>query len=296
MPHRRLVIFAGAHKTASSHLQHSLLGSRTALGALGVAVIGPKTMRQDLTPFSQLLRDGMTPQVVRAGADGFLQHHGGAAGTIALMDENILGGTDRKMLLRKTRLYPWAPRRMARLLELFDGHDIQVALATRNPATFLPSCWSESLLHGRCDDFADYMRGFDPVRPVWTELIDRLQEACPSLKITLWRYEDYAQLGSSLFNRLLAQGAENAVQLDPKIRRAGLSHHAATWFQAQETRGKDTVQEARQRYPKTGPETAYMPWSQEELAQITTSYTQDLAQAQRRHGIVLLTPKQARDA
>ncbi|MEM6896682.1 MAG: hypothetical protein AAF576_04845, partial [Pseudomonadota bacterium] len=83
----------------------------------------------------------MTPEVVRAGADGFLQHHGGDADTVALMDENILGGTDRKMLLRKTRLYPWAPGRMARLLDLFDGHDVQLALATRNPATFFPSCW-----------------------------------------------------------------------------------------------------------------------------------------------------------
>ncbi|MEO0748982.1 MAG: hypothetical protein AAFZ10_11485 [Pseudomonadota bacterium] len=293
---RRLVIFAGAHKTASSHLQHSLLGSQTALADLGIAAIGPKTMRQDLTPLSQLLRDGMTPEVVRAGADGFLQHHGGDADTVALMDENILGGTDRKMLLRKTRLYPWAPGRMARLLDLFDGHDIQLALATRNPATFFPSCWGESLHHGRYDDFADYIRGFDPARPIWTELTDRLKETCPTLKIMLWRYEDYAQLGPALFGHLLKPEAENAVQLDPKIRRAGLSQRAAEWFQTQETRGKDIVQEARQRYPKTGPETAYVPWSGEELAQITASYDHDLTQARQRDGVILLAARNARDA
>ena len=296
MPKRRLVICAGAHKTASSHLQHSLLGSQAALNALGIAVIGPKAMRQDLTPFSQFLRDGMTPQVVRAGANGFLHHHGGEADTVVLMDENILGGTDRKMLLRKTRLYPWAPRRLARLLDLFEGHDVQLTLATRNPATFLPSCWSESLHHGRYDDFSEYVRGFDPARPIWTALVDRLQEACPDLKIMLWRYEDYAELGTSLFSHLLKPGAENAVQLDPKIRRAGLSQHAAEWFQAQATRGKNTVQEARQRYPKTGPETAYMPWPDEELAKIRASYDADLAQARARDGVTLLEPRDTADA
>lgn len=296
MSQRRLVIFAGAHKTASSHLQHSLLGSEAALQELGIAVIGPKTMRQDLTPFSQLLRDGMTPEVVRSGADGFLQHYGGDADTVVLMDENILGGTDRRMLMRKTKLYPWAPRRVARLLELFEGHDIQLALSTRNPATFLPSCWSESLLHGRYDDFAEYMRGFDPTRHNWTALIKRITQTCPGLNITLWRYEDYTELGSSLFGQILKPGAETVVQLDPKIRRAGLSQHAAEWFQTQAARGKDTVQEARQRFPKTGPESAYLPWSAGELAKITASYEQDLVGADGHDGVILLKPTSARDA
>ena len=287
---RRLVILAGAHKTASSHIQHSLLGSQEALGGLGIAVIGPKIMRQDLTPFSQLLRDGMTPAVVRAGADGVLAHHGGSADTVVLMDENILGGTDRKMLMRKSRLYPWAPRRVARLLELFDGHEITLAIATRNPATFLPSCWSESLHHGRYDDFDSFVQGFDPTNKVWTGLIDRVQDTCPDLNLALWRYEDYAELGQSLFARLLKPQAAEVVTLDPQVRRAGLSQRAADWFQAQSTRDKDTVQEARKRFPKTGPDSAFCPWTTDELATLTRCYKRDLARLADRKRVTLLHP------
>ncbi|MEO0773373.1 MAG: hypothetical protein AAFZ04_09355 [Pseudomonadota bacterium] len=286
----RLVILAGAHKTASSHIQHSLLGSAPALNDLGIAVIGPKTMRRDLTPFSQLLRDGMTEEVVRAGADGFLKHHGGEADTIALMDENILGGTDRKMLMRRKKLYPWAHTRVARLLHLFEGHDVELALATRNPATFLPSCWSESLHHGRYDDFDSFMTGFDATDKIWTRLVDRILTTCPSLNVTLWRYEDFGALGTSLYARLLKPGADSAVTPDPDIRRAGLSQQAADWFQAQDSRDKATVQEARARFPKTGPENAFSPWSEAERAALNKSYKRDINRLADRDGVTLLIP------
>ncbi|MEM6589934.1 MAG: hypothetical protein AAF641_15920 [Pseudomonadota bacterium] len=286
----RLVILAGAHKTASSHIQHSLLGSAPALSDLGIAVIGPKTMRKDLTPFSQLLRDGMTAEVVRAGADGFLKHFGRNSDTIALMDENILGGTDRKMLMRRKKLYPWAHTRVARLLQLFEGHDIELAIATRNPATFLPSCWSESLHHGRYDNFESFTAGFDPTDKNWTRLVDRILTTCPSLKLTLWRYEDFGALGTRLYAHLLKQGADQAINPDPQIRRAGLSQRAADWFQAQDTRDKATVQEARARFPKTGPETAFNPWSDDERATLERSYKRDIARLADRDGVTLLQP------
>ncbi|MEL7253613.1 MAG: hypothetical protein AAGL23_05520 [Pseudomonadota bacterium] len=286
----RLVILAGAHKTASSHIQHSLLGSAASLARLGVAVVGPKTMRRDLTPFSQLLRDGMTEEVVRAGADGFLKHHGGEADTIALMDENILGGTDRKMLMRRKKLYPWAHTRVARLLHLFEGHDTHLAIATRNPATFLPSCWSESLHHGRYDDFDSFMTGFDATDKIWTRLVDRILTTCPTLKLTLWRYEDFPALGTSLYAQLLKPGAGNAVRPDPQIRRAGLSQQAADWFQAQDTRDTATVQEARSRFPKTGPENAFNPWSDDERATLDRTYKRDIARLADRPGVTLLQP------
>ncbi|MEO0751291.1 MAG: hypothetical protein AAFY25_05770 [Pseudomonadota bacterium] len=290
MTRRRLVILAGAHKTASSHVQHSLLGSEAALRHLGIAVIGPKTLRQDLTPFSQLLRDGMTPQVVRAGADGFLSHYGGQASTVVLMDENILGGTDRKMLMRKSRLYPWAPRRVARLLELFEGHEIELAISVRNPATFLPSCWSESLHHGRYDDFNTFIQGFDPTGKVWSGLIDRITQTAPNIRLTLWRYEDLSALGPSLYAQLLQPEAADTVHPDPEVRRAGLSQHAADWFQAQTTRDKTTVQEARKLFPKIGPETAFVPWTDDELTALTRSYDRDIRRLTERSGITVLRP------
>lgn len=287
---RHLVILAGAHKTASSHVQHTLLGSAQALNRLGIAVLGPKTMRMDLTPFSQLLRDGMTPEVVRAGAGGFLAHHAGDADTVVLMDENILGGTDRKMLMRKSRLYPWGPRRVSRLVQLFEHAQITLAIAIRNPSTFLPSCWSESLHHGRYDDFDRFVQGFDPSGPVWSGLVDRIRDVNPNVPMTLWRYEDYPAFGSSLFTHFLKPGVADVVQMDPEIRRAGLSQQAAEWFQAQTIRDKATVRAARQRFPKAGPETAYCPWSDQQSDAFRKSYDRDCEDLKNRPGVTLLRP------
>lgn len=287
---RRLVILAGAHKTASSHLQHSLLAAEAELKAHGIALVGPKTMRQDLTPFSQLLRDGMTPEVVTAGANGFLDHYGGDADTIVLMDENILGGTDRKMLLRKTRLYPWAPRRIARLLQLFGDHRVDIAFAVRNPATFLPSCWSESLLHGRYSDFRGFLQCFDATGAFWGGLVDRVRAAAPNTELKLWRYEDYGTLGQALFASLLKPQAAEIVKPDEHVRRPGLSAAAAEWFQAQDNLDKDKVQEARKRFPKTGPETAFVPWSASELRALNESYDQDITAIAAIEGVHLLRP------
>jgi hypothetical protein len=287
---RRIVILAGAHKTASSHLQHSLIGAQDSLRDHGVAVIGPKAMRQDLTPFSQLLRDGMTPEIVTAGANGFLEHYAGQADTVVLMDENILGGTDRKMLMRKSRLYPWAPRRVSRLLQLFEGHRVEFAMAVRNPATFLPSCWSESLHHGRYATFREFLQDFDPSKGIWSGLIDRIQAVAPEARLTLWRYEDYEALNTALYASLLKPDVANLITPDPTIRRPGLSALAAEWFQAQPNRDKETVQEARKRFPKTGPDTAYIPWNEEERVTITRAYDRDIAKLTKRDDVSVLLP------
>ncbi len=290
-PNRRLVILAGAHKTASSHLQHSLLASQDALSDVGVALIGPKNMRQDLTPFSQLLHDGMTPGIVQAGVAGFLDHYSGTADTVALMDENILGGTDRKMLMRKGRLYPWAPRRIARLLHLLDGQDVTLTIAVRNPATFLPSCWSESLHHRRHLDFKSFTQGFDAATDIWSALVDRILTAAPGTRLTLWRYEDYDALWPSLFDTLLKPAATPLITPDPQRRRTGLSAKAAAWFQAQPVQDKTTVHEARERFPKTGPQDAYIPWTDDELAALNAAYEKDITQLMARDDVTVLRPQ-----
>lgn len=289
-PPRRITLLAGAHKTASSHLQHSLLDAQDVLRDMGIAVIGPKTIRRDLTPFSQLLRDGVSPEVVRAGANGFLDHHCGAAGQVLLMDENLLGGTDRKMLLRTTRLYPWAPRRVERLLDLLHGHHIDLALAIRNPATFLPSCWSESLRLGGSDDFSAFIQGVDLTKLAWSGFIDRLRDTLPELRLTLWRYEDYCALGPALYAHLLTPEAAQVITHDPKRRRPGLSQKAADWIAAQANVDKGTVQKARKRFPKTTPQDAFVPWTKAEHDAISKNYDQDVARLHARKDITLLQP------
>lgn len=288
---RRLVFLVGAHKTASSHLQQSLLDAGAALAAHDVALVPPKAVRADLTPVSALVRDGISPEIGQAAGAAFLSLHGGTAATVILMDENILGSTDRKMLMRKTRLYPWAHHRLGRIISLFTGHDIEIGLAIRSPATFLPSCWSESLHHGPYEPFRRYIKNIDPLALSWSALADRLHEAAPQTRMIAWRYEDYPALFPQLTTRLLGPAASTQVTPVDRVMRPGLSAEAADWLARETTPDKDAVLAARKRFPKKDGAPGLDPWKPADHAAMTRAYTADIADLAAKPHVDLITPE-----
>lgn len=287
---RRLVFLVGAHKTASSHLQQSLLDAEAALAPHDIALVPPRTVRADLTPVSALVRDGISPEIGHGAGAAFLPLHAGDAGTVILMDENILGSTDRKMLMRKTRLYPWAHHRLGRIIALFPGHDIEIGLAVRSPATFLPSCWSESLHHGPYEPFRQFIKGVDPLALSWSALADRLHEASPHARMIVWRYEDYPALFPQLTTRLLGPAASAQVTPVDRVMRPGLSAEAADWLARETSPDKDAVLTARKRFPKRDAASGLDPWKPAEHAAMTNAYTADLADLASRPHVELITP------
>ena len=293
---RRLVFLVGAHKTASSHLQQSLLDAAPALTARGVAILPPKLIRADLTPVSALVRDGISPEIGQGAGAAFLSLHGGTAPTVVLMDENILGSTDRKMLMRKTRLYPWAHHRLGRIITLFPGHEIEIGLAIRSPATFLPSCWSESLHHGPFEPFRRFTKGVDPLALRWSALAQRLHQAAPHARIIAWRYEDYPQVFPQVTTRLLGPDAGAQVTPVDRIMRPGLSAEAAHWLGQQEAPDKDTVLAARKRFPKTETTPGLDPWTAADHAAMAASYADDTAALATCPHVELVTPPVVSDA
>lgn len=287
-PRRRITLIAGAHKTASSHLQQSLMEAEARLGAHGIALVPPKTMRRDLAPLWQLLRDGTSPEILRAAAEGFLALHGGTAGHLVLMDENALGSTDARMLFRKRRLYPWAHHRLGWLMALFEGHELEIALAVRHPASFLPSCWSESLHHGPYRSFRDYIESARPARLRWSDLVARIHQQIPEAGLRLWTYEDYTALGPALFSHLLGPEAGREVRPVERVMRPGISAQAVDWLESLPAPAKRDVLEARKRFPKSGPGTAFDPWSAAERAALDAAYREDIADLGRELHIRLL--------
>ncbi|MEQ8292056.1 MAG: hypothetical protein RIA08_07615 [Roseovarius sp.] len=287
---RRLVFLVGAHKTASSHLQQSLLDAAPALSARGVAILPPKLIRADLTPVSALVRDGISPEIGQGAGAAFLSLHGGPAPTIVLMDENILGSTDRKMLMRKTRLYPWAHHRLGRILALFPGHEIEIGLAIRSPASFLPSCWSESLHHGPFEPFRRFTKAVDPLALRWSALADRLHDAAPHARIIAWRYEDYPQVFPQVTTRLLGPNAAATVTPVDRIMRPGLSAEAAQWLGQQQAPDKDTVLAARKRFPKQKNTPGLDPWTAADHAAMASAYADDTATLAACPHVDLVTP------
>ncbi len=282
---RRLIFLAGAHKTASSHLQARLMRSTPMLRAHGMAAVPPRIMRADLTPVAQMMRGGVSARIGHAAGRAFLDLHAPGAERVLLMDENVLGSTDRKMLLRRRKLYPWAHLRLASLAALFPGHEIEIALAVRNPASFLPSCWSESLHHGEIRPFSDYVEGIELTSLRWTALAERLRDAVPQARLTMWRYEDYGALAPRILARLVGARAAEAVAQVDRVMRPRLSAQAVEWLLGQPAPGRETLREARRRFPRTAPQEAFDPWDEATRNALDEIYRRDLRDLARLPGV-----------
>lgn len=289
-PRRRLVLLIGAHKTASSHLQQSIMAAEEALRDRGVVPIPPLTVRRDLTPISAMLRDEVPPPIARGAAQAFLAHHAGDAERVVVMDENILGSTDPKTLLRAKRLYPWGQLRLSRVVDLFPDCEIEIGLGIRNLATFLPSCWGENLFHKPYCDFRTFLGGIDPTLLSWARLLRRLREVAPDARLFVWRYEDYTALMPLLCAQILGPRAAEQIKPLDKIMRPGFSAQAVTHLDSLGTPTRDDIHAARKKFSKAKGAVPFSPWSNAERAALDAHYEADLTALQSIENLRLLRP------
>ena len=69
---------------------------------------------------------------------------------------------------------------------MFQGDQIEIFLAIRNPATFLPALFDAAPV----DDLDELLRDSDPFDLSWSELIWRIRDEHPDVALTVWCNED----------------------------------------------------------------------------------------------------------
>ncbi len=281
----------GAHKTASTHLQQTLLAARETLAARGVALIGPRAARVHLKPRWQ----AETPDPAAAAA--VLHHLCPGAGHVVILEENILGTTARGFLYGpRGALYPWGVRRLAAVLALFPGTSPRVGLAIREQGSHLASCWAEQILHGPWQPFRLYAAGLGPGRPQWSSLARRL--AGPAGELTVWRYEDHRRLLPRVIDWATGLPGLGAT-LPPAegLLRAGPSEAAVRFLERRmaEDPARDhrlTYRRVRMRWPRPD-HPPFQPWTPAEAAGYAADYAEDLRRLAADPAITLLTPDEA---
>lgn len=173
----------GCHCTDDERLLRGLLKNRQVLADAGIAVPGPARYRN-------LLRD----TVIR------LKGEVASEDTQAMLLEQLLDSdtTERLILawdgflslppwvLKDGQLYPAAAERIRGLQNLFPDHDCEFHLAIRNPAGFLPALHAQ--LAGK--RIGAFLEGTDIHALYWSEMIDRIRAADPSVPLTVWCDED----------------------------------------------------------------------------------------------------------
>lgn len=285
----RLTILPGAPKTASTHLQMSFRAAAATLAECGIAVMLPGTTRRVLQPLAKKLRDTGPSEGLSQQVSALIAAHAAGAKHLFVLDENILGGTKLKMFHREGRLFPWAGRRLKRIQDLFPGAETTIGLAVRDPATFMPSVWSEEMSRTvNPIPFEDFTRSIDIPALRWQELIKRIQGTCKPHRFLVWRYEDYSRDPAQIFKMLLADKAAS-VTIPNQRPRAGMSQLAVEWLFSRSAPSLALLKMARQKYPVGTEHLPFSPWPQQVRDNLHQIYNDDLHQVARLQGVEILS-------
>lgn len=179
----QIIFHTGAHFTDDDRLLKCLLRNKESFAQRGIAVPGPGKYRQLLRSTLQAMRSAAPdPGAREVLLDAILDDE--AADRILMTNPHFFGVANAAV--RNGRLYPAAPERLSNLQRLFAPDDIEMFMAIRNPATFLPMVKTKSPERS----MEDIMGGKDPRGLKWSDLIFSIREAAPDVPITLWCDED----------------------------------------------------------------------------------------------------------
>ncbi|MFZ3583056.1 hypothetical protein ACOI1H_12895 [Loktanella sp. DJP18] len=199
-----IALHIGANCTDEDRLLKSILKNGDVLAQHGVAVPGPGKYRRLIRETIQNL-NGAAP----------------AANTRQILLDAILDAeTPQRLVMSNTNficipnrifdneiLYSQMEFKLCGMLQLFPDDEIDIYLAVRDPATFLPDTYRRS----KADSFAAFMQGRDPHDVMWSDLVRRIRASAPQATLTVWCNEDTPMIWADLVRDIA--GLEHDVKI-----------------------------------------------------------------------------------
>ncbi len=190
-----IILHLGAHRTATTSLQHHALACGPALAALGVVVWGPQVTRDGLLSGGLPAPGGHPVSAEAARARGRIalrvaQAGAGGASRLVVSDENMIGAP--RSCLRWHRLYPGAGERVARLGHAFGGRISRAVLSIRAQDAWWESVLAYAVARGhRLPSRGDLDRLVTAGRQ-WRDVIADIACALPDTEIVILPHEQFA--------------------------------------------------------------------------------------------------------
>lgn len=190
-----VILHIGAHRTATTALQHHLSVHREELSQAGIGYWGPKITRSGL--FRGAIGGSMPvlPWQERRFAGRCAMRAEGArqAGISKLIisDENLLGSL--RGALEDTRLYGDAGRRVTAYAKGFAGHRLTIALCVRDYADWWTSALAFRLVRGGPLPRTALREHLVTQPRRWRTIVEELARLLPDANIILWTYDGLAQ-------------------------------------------------------------------------------------------------------
>ena len=191
----QIVLHAGAHYTEEDRLFKTLLRNKADFAERGVAIPGPGRYRPLLRETMAALDDAApSPDAREVILDAILDE--AEADRVILSHVHIFGAP--RACFRDGRLYDLAPSRMAQFAHLFAKDQIEIFMAIRNPAVFLPSVLTASPQN----DMVELLRGASPYQIRWSDTLAAIRAEAPEVTITAWCFEDMPLLWAQIIREM----------------------------------------------------------------------------------------------
>ncbi|MFT7594695.1 MAG: hypothetical protein ACI8R4_002019 [Paracoccaceae bacterium] len=179
----QVIFHTGAHHTDDERLLKCLLRNKDDFAKRGVSVPGPSKYRTLLKEaFKALQTNEPSPEARDVLIDAILDEE--MADRLILCNAHFFGSQRHSIVAGA--LYPDAAQRISNLRKLFAFDQIEMFMAIRNPATFLPA------VLGKAPErkIREAMGDKDPREIRWSEMLLRIREVAPDIPITIWCNED----------------------------------------------------------------------------------------------------------
>ncbi len=161
----------------------SLLKNKDLFSAYGVAVPGPGKYRKLLRQTMDALDVSEPAENAREVLlDAILDN--ASADRVILSNSHFFGPA--RTALQQGVIYPRAPTRMLQMANIFQTDEIELFMALKNPATFLPAVRDRA----QPGDPTEFMDGMDPRAVRWSDTLVRIRDAVPRISVTVWCSED----------------------------------------------------------------------------------------------------------
>lgn len=289
---RSAVLHIGAHKTATTHLQRSLLSQQQALIDAGIRYYGPANLRRTGKGLGDIFGLNVytkPPEPTRNRADqaDFMFKDGHR---LILSDENFIGALHDKQGNIIAPLYPNTAERIAALASAVGAGPMDVCIGLRNPASFLKSAYSQALMGGLPITFSDYLSKNPLDQIYWPGLVARVRSAAGVGRVTVWAFEDYKWRFHDICSALMGDLVNMRIVPIPDHVHRGLSEAAVARVLSRSGADdpRDVAAKARDTYPVSDEYPAFDPFASSDKAASEAEYAAQLAAIDQIDGVTIL--------
>ncbi len=286
----------GAHRSATQHLRQMLVKNRDHLEEQGICLPDAEVAEKAFaTALAGVRAEHPIDQVNAVLMSALTKDK--EYRRIVLIDPNISGTVLRPV--GREYFYPRIGNAVSRMQTMLDGLPMRLFVSVRNPASFIPSCYAESLRLSTKASFDTYIEETNLQRLRWSDFLHRAQMKKEEMPVTTWRYEDYpfmwrdvAQAITGIPNKELLIGDPAPVNKGISLRGAILMH---TYLKDHPVSTKEQFNRIRkvfeEKYPSVENEVYNPTWPAELTMGMSENYEDDWYYIERMENVETIQPR-----